>query len=259
MTRTTIGIDLASKPENTGVCVIGWRTVSEAGEVVETSGRTGTSDVDLCALIDRADARIGIDVPLGWPATFTDNLGRYARGETWQAPHDRCRLRATDIWLTAELFRRGRRRIVPLSVSADLIGMLAMRAAHLLSSVGLGAMPRDGSGRVVEVYPAAALESWGLPSRGYKGPKRKGARAQLLSQIEGKLRGHVAIADEHRIAIVAIDHVFDAFVAALVVRCHELGLTSQVPAEHAAAAGTEGSILLPVEGSLELLSPASAP
>jgi hypothetical protein len=259
MSATTTGIDLASQPRNTGVCEVQWNQSTRTGEVTATSGSRGATDADLRQVLGQTDARIGVDVPLGWPAAFAENLGRYSRGETWQALHDRCRLRATDLWLTAELARRGRRRIVPLSVSADLIGMPAMRAAHLLSSVGLGAMPRDGTGRVVEVYPAAALESWGLPSRGYKGPKRKDARAQLLSQLEGRLRGQVTIADEHRTAIVAIDHMFDAFVAALVVRCHELGVTTPVPAEHAATAAAEGWILLPVEDSLERLNPASVP
>ena len=32
-----------------------------------------------------------------------------------------------------------------------------------------GPQARDGSGRLAEVYPAASLKLWGLPTRGYKG------------------------------------------------------------------------------------------
>ena len=155
MTRTTIGIDLASQPKNTGVCAIAWNPAdSGAGEVVETSGNAGASDEDLRLLLDRADTRVGIDVPLGWPTRFSDSVATYSRGGKCTVRHGDCRLRATDIWLTEELTRRGLRRIVPLSVAADLIAMPAMRAAHLLSAAGLEAMPRDGSARIVEVYPA---------------------------------------------------------------------------------------------------------
>jgi predicted RNase H-like nuclease len=255
MTRTTIGIDLASQPKNTGVCAIAWNLAgSGAGEVVETSANAGASDEDLRLLLDRADSRVGIDVPLGWPTRFSDSVATYSRGGKWTVRHGDCRLRATDIWLTEELTRRGLRRTVPLSVAADLIAMPAMRAAHLLSAAGLEAMPRDGSARIVEVYPAAALEAWRLPSRGYKGKENVDARRQLLSIIFDRLAGHLTIDDEHRARLEVIDHAFDAFIAALVVGCHERGLTTPIPPELRAMARIEGCILLPVEGSLDRLA-----
>jgi hypothetical protein len=64
----------------------------------------------------------------------------------------------------------------------------------------------------------------------------------------------VVAPEEHQERIIAIDHVFDAFVAALVVRCHELGLTAPVPTEHREVARREGWILLPTPGSLERLA-----
>jgi len=254
MTRTTIGIDLASKRENTGVCAIAWNPAdSGSGEVVEASGNAGASDEDLRLLLHRADTRVGIDVPLGWPTRFSDSLATYSRGGKWTVRHGDCRLRATDIWLTEELTRRGLRRIVPLSVAADLIAMPAMRAAHLLSAAGLEAMPRDGSARIVEVYPAAALASWGLPSRAYKGKKGTDIRDRLLEDVLTRLAGRVVVPSHHRQRLVAIDHAFDAFIAALVAGCHERGLTTPIPPELRAMARVEGCILLPVEGSLERL------
>src|SRR5262249_19256695 len=52
----------------------------------------------------------------------------------------------------------------PLSVSSDRIAIPAMRAAALFTRLAEKAdsVARDGSGKVVEVYPAVALRIWGL-------------------------------------------------------------------------------------------------
>lgn len=54
----------------------------------------------------------------------------------------------------------------PLAVSANVIGTMAMRCADLQAQ--LGDCERAGTGELVEVYPAAALKSWGLPHEGGK-------------------------------------------------------------------------------------------
>ena len=78
----------------------------------------------------------------------------------------------------------------PLSVSSDLIGVVAMRGAWLQSAWAQrwGRLePRDGSGRLVETYPAAALRAWGfLPRRGvrYKGGGAEGARESQRTERE---------------------------------------------------------------------------
>ena len=63
-------------------------------------------------------------------------------------------------------------RLVPLRVSADRIGHVAMRCACLLARFAQQGheVSRDGSGMIVEVYPAASLKVWELPYRGYKQP-----------------------------------------------------------------------------------------
>lgn len=62
----------------------------------------------------------------------------------------------------------------PLSVSADKLGIVAMRCAVLQERFAIEAwsgerQPRDGSGRLIESYPAAMLKILGLPFRSYKG------------------------------------------------------------------------------------------
>jgi hypothetical protein len=76
----------------------------------------------------------------------------------------------------------------------------------------------------------------------------------LLEEVLTRLAGRVVVPSHHRQRLVAIDHAFDAFIAALVVGCHERGLTTPIPPELRAMARIEGCILLPVEGSLDRLA-----
>ena len=58
-----------------------------------------------------------------------------------------------------------------LSVAADKLAHTALRAVGLLTKLGQAGLDVDRSGmtgKVVEVYPAASLEYWGLQHRGYK-------------------------------------------------------------------------------------------
>src|SRR3546814_13209891 len=74
----------------------------------------------------------------------------------------------------------------PLSVSSDLSGVAAMRGAriqHLLEKAGV-AVDRSGTnGRLVEVYPAAALRRWGLSSPKYQGSANADACRTLASEL----------------------------------------------------------------------------
>lgn len=85
--------------------------------------------------------------------------------------------RDTDRFVTA------RTGLIPLSVSADRLAHPAMRCADIQAKIARdhGPQPRDGSGRLAEVYPAASLKSWGLLALGYKGPG--GAQTQRLAGI----------------------------------------------------------------------------
>lgn len=171
----TVGIDLAAEPGNTGIAVIEWQAQSAR---VVTADVPGSDDAVLRHAQD-AD-KVGIDCPLGWPDTF---------GEFLDAQHKH-NLQIPDLMSSADWRRslsyratdeyaRKTLEIIPLSVSADRIGITAMRAARLqvlLAAAG-HTIDRAGSGLVVEVYPAAGLKLWGLRHRGYKGPTRQGGGA----------------------------------------------------------------------------------
>jgi len=93
----TLGIDLASQPAKTGLCVVSWRPGS--AKVPELA--VGAEDLALLAAHRRCDVT-GIDAPFGWPAPFVDFVAATDRAdgtipEAWSAVrHDALRFRATD-------------------------------------------------------------------------------------------------------------------------------------------------------------------
>lgn len=165
-------------------------------------------------------------------------------------------LRATDqaVWLHA--------KVKPLSVSTDRIAYAGMRAARLLaalSSAG-GVVDRSGQGRLVEVYPEAALRCWKLSPAlqsddpgGYKGNKpdavvrRKGLVGRLLKETDGWLTVPDTVVD----ACLASDNDLDALICALLAHAADCGRL--IPVGDPERARVEGCIWLPLSEPLEHL------
>src|SRR3546814_411145 len=166
-------------PAKTGACEVDWI----AGTVTQLD--RPTSDEQLVEAVLSVDMA-AIDVPLGWPDAFIDAVVAHRDRRGWppiaaEPPEDRLPLR----YRTTDLLTRSS-GAQPLSVSSDLIGVAAMRGAriqHLLEKAGV-AVDRSGtSGRLVEVYPAAALRRWGLSSTKYKGSANADACRTLASEL----------------------------------------------------------------------------
>ena len=104
-------------------------------------------------------------------------------------------------------------------------------------------MARDGSGKIVEVYPAAALHVWGFPSQGYKGPKHREARVKLVTLIEGQRNPRLQLHGV-RGACDDSDDVLDALVAALVARAGALDTSKPIQPDQRDRAAREGWIQL---------------
>jgi predicted nuclease with RNAse H fold len=243
----TLGIDLASDPGNTAYCLVQWG--SQRADVRELE--VGAGDERLLNLHEAADVT-GIDCPFGWPTAFLAFLCSTSRpsGEAlpaWSEQYrDQLKFRATD----RRVLDDEELHIMPLSVSADRIAIPAFRCQGLLAQMNV--TDRSGDGRVYEVYPAAALERWRLPSRGYKkargAPQRKALVAKLLRKATW-----LRVSEEQRAALVGSDDALDALVAALNARAAALGLTLKpLPDEHRDAA-REGWIAIPDPDSLEKL------
>lgn len=273
----SVGVDLASLPPDTGVCVIDW---SEQPARVATlgRGRIGEQRLDDRALRDLMTqpgvGKVAIDAPFGWPEAFVEAVAMHAERGAWPiglgGDHegellDRRRLerRVTDRWVTERTSADGRPVKQPLSVSTDMIAMPAMRCAALLAAAGqaeAGRVPLDGSGRYVEVYPDAALREWGLlpvdaanPRSGYKGATAEARRRRglLVERLAEQVDGLLTLDTSERAACAAWDDVLDALVCALLARAAQLGRTvGPETDEQRRAALREGWIHLPERAPL---------
>jgi hypothetical protein len=237
----TLGIDLASQPKHTGICLVEWHS---AGATVRTVA-CGATDEHLLVAIAGA-ARVGIDVPLGWPDAFVDLVGTHHAGAAApDASVQDLRYRETDRHVHRVTGRW------PLSVSSDLIAVPTFRAARLLAMLAARGEPvdRTGVGKLVEAYPAAALRRWGFDPTGYKDRDAEDRRRALLAAIVGTVQGLEVEAAHHATCCESPD-ALDALVAALIARAAARGLCEPIPEASRARATREGWIALPTAGSL---------
>ncbi|MFG2668538.1 DUF429 domain-containing protein [Streptomyces sp. NPDC048387] len=247
----TVGIDLAGYSGTTGVCRVTW---AERPVVELLNAR---SDEDLLAVMRSAD-KTGLNSPVGWPVTFMSLLAAHQAGRklpirSRYMPHPGGSegLGTFTHRLTDDLAwkRTGAGKQRPLSVAADKLGVVAMRAVDLLERLAEAgpSVPRDGSGSVAEVYPAFALIQWGLASKvSYKGskPGALAARAEILAGLADGLS--LELSECVRDRCRRSDHDLDALISAVVARAAACGMT-HLPAteEECATAAVEGWIHLP--------------
>ena len=250
----TLGVDFAADPARTALCWILW----ENGRAEVLPGAScGADDNALLAAFAEAD-KVGIDAPFGWPDAFVEAIVAHRDGRPWPdhgANREPLRFRRTDIAVHERTHRW------PLSVSSDRIGVTTMRLAGLLSRLEQNgeAVERDGSGRIVEVYPAAALDIWDLPSRGYKRKENRDARCRLLDAIKTRTHGWLTLPDAVCQSCQGSDDVLDAVIAALVARAAATGRCEPIPNEVRPQAQREGWIALPSANGLDELAAASGP
>ena len=232
----TLGVDLASAAEKTAWCLLEWR--DGAASVLDL--QLGADDEQLVRAAAAAD-HVGVDAPLGWPRAFVEMLQQPPQPMAWPAERDALRFRATDHFVKQVT------GLWPLSVSSDLIGVVAMRCRGLLARLEAAGQP------CLEVYPAAALHQWGVPARGYKGSKGRevlGERVAAVAAGAPWLRLDV----EREAQVRGSDDAFDALLASMAVRAHHAG---HVLDEHGCpgdAEAEEGWIVLPAPGSLQRLA-----
>jgi predicted nuclease with RNAse H fold len=247
----TLGIDLAAQPANTSACAIEWGP----GRPIVSALRSGLDDDFLLDAVEGAD-KVAIDAPFGWPDEFVEAVSAHRNRAGWPGSGEdqdlyrfQLSFRATD----RRLIELGARR--PLSVSTDLIGVVAMRCAYLLDRLAARGEPVDraGSGKVIEAYPAPALTTWGLSATGYKSRVGAARLPELLSQLEQGI-GSIEMTMQQR-ELASSDHnSFDALVCSLVARAAALGLTQPPePGDEADRATREGWIHLPTNPLPHLL------
>ena len=204
-------------------------------------------DEQILALSGTAD-KVGLDVPLGWPLAFVTSISTHRDGAPWpeNSTRELC-YRQTDRFVHSVTGKW------PLSVSTDRLGITAFRAAAILSRLAYAgdAVDRTGGGKFVEVYPAAAVRTWGL------GPCSKKDTVTLAAAVWKHSAKWLRISDKMRAFCEESRHTLDALIAALVARASALRLCESIPAASAEAAQVEGWIALPLPGSLDMLAGAN--
>jgi predicted nuclease with RNAse H fold len=246
----TLGVDLAAATKKTAAAVLEWAGGAARLEYLALD----VGDQEIVELFGRS-AMTGIDCPVGWPDAFLPFIAGHLNFDAHPVlDHDGIEGRRLLAYRDTDRFVTGQTGLIPLSVSADRLAHPAMRCAVIQAKISLdhGPQPRDGSGRLAEVYPAASLKSWGLLARGYKGPG--GAETQRLALLLEGLAQAAPWLDlaGHEDQLAGSDDMFDALIASLTARAVTLGRTMRPDGNQAKAARTEGWIHLPTGGLDEL-------
>jgi hypothetical protein len=232
-TLRVVGVDLASQPKKSSLCVVEWDDRPRVVELI----RPAFDDV-IVVHAEAADAT-GLDCPFGWPTPFVDTVRRHHDGESIAGvdatPRD-LRLRTTDQWIRANHVPRD-----PLSVSTDRLGIVALRGIGILERIAGPGADRSGDAGIYETYPGGSLATWGLRSTGYKDDAGTDARRGIVDA----LAGHIDLAGTAD-RLVASDDDLDAVITAVVAGLAFMGLTTSAPPEHRAVARVEGWIHVPV-------------
>lgn len=242
-----LGVDLAAEPATTALARV---EVAPDGIRLDDL-RVDVDDDAIVAAAAGADG-IGIDCAFGWPAAFVEFVTAHAAGRMPDAvPVGKDGRRALAYRRTdAEVHRRTGRW--PLSVSTDRLGLTAMRCAVLLDRFARAGedVDRAGSGRFVEVYPAASLRVWGLLEPRYK--VDAAVRSTALERILAA-GAPIVTTPSQRERLVRSADAFDALVAALATVAHRRGRTHPVPTDLGEIAAVEGWIALPDGDLAEVL------
>lgn len=241
----TAGIDLAAEPKGTALSVIDWGTASASLVSLEL----GLVDDRIVELTKQSD-KIGIDCALGWPVDFVSFLS--------QSSNSSLEIDGGLDWRRQLAFRETDRQVRkvtgrwPLSVATDRLGMTALRCAGLLNRLQRAGLEidRSGAGRIVEVYPAAALRLWDFQTAGYRNSSE--IRGRLLDSLQHKLPqldlGHF------RDELVESCDAFDSLIASLNTRSAALGHYEAPTRGMLETASREGWIALPNSQLSELFT-----
>jgi predicted nuclease with RNAse H fold len=238
-----LGIDLAASTKTTGAILIEPLGASRWQVTELPTPPIDDALVDAARIVDV----VGVDSPLGWPTAFVAAVAAHGSLRPWPGGVDRSTLthRDTDRAIRQHVIKAA------LSVSADKLGSVAMRCALLqrrwTDEVWGQPAPRDGSGRLVETYPAAALAAWRVECVGYKNRDLRLAtevRNRVVADIDAAVQSWLDI-EPIRERCVESDHVLDALVSGLVTIAATVGSTYPPTNVERDAAVVEGWIHIP--------------
>ena len=244
----TIGIDLAAQPQRTSACQVTWYP-----DHLDVEYLPERHDAALLGLL-AGPAKVGLDCPLGWPSDFVATVSAHHRNEPLPERVIRGALDPLSYRLTDEVtWQAGK---LPLSVSTNLLGVVALRAARLLDGLRRDGVAVDRSGMtgpVAETYPGAALRFWRLAGpASYRKAGAVDARTHIIDGLGAQLG--FPVTDEVRARCQASHDDLDAFVCALIARAVDLGRTTPpLTSRERQLAVVEGWIHVPTCPPVDLL------
>lgn len=256
----TLGVDLASQPANTALCIIEWRGGHAAVvELARGVDRYGDPLYDkrimhamLGDLYGAAPAMTAIDAPLGWPTLFASVIANQTEWpDDLEENPDLLLRRATDLFVMDVTGKQ------PLAVTTERIAYAAMRANRILGrlqrAVGFHVDRSGLEGAVCETYPDAALRQFGLwpvglgSTTSYKSKSDPSVRQRI---VDGLLRraSWLSFEDTEVGLLHASDDCLDALLCALVAKACVDGATFKPDDEQTAS--IEGWIHLPMHADV---------
>ncbi|ACL05171.1 conserved hypothetical protein [Desulfatibacillum aliphaticivorans] len=194
MKTCIIGIDCATAHTRTGVAY----GECEGEDVRISYVETGNPHMvrDMAAAVAKAErVFLAMDAPLGWPALLAEGLADHQAGDPLSGKANDLFRRHTDRFCWKKIGK------LPLDVGADRIARTAHAALEILQELRMLtgepiplAWSPDYQEKVCagEIYPAAVLIKYGLPSSGYKDDKSQKCldiRRKILDGIIPRLKG----------------------------------------------------------------------
>ncbi|SFF49615.1 DUF429 domain-containing protein [Thermoflexibacter ruber] len=183
-----IGIDCASKAENTAVAIGTYQNSNLwLSEVYMGNKKQNIADLIYASVSSPAEVLMAIDAPLGWSEPMGRLLALHQAGDPLAEEQDRFFRRLTDTFVHQKTGK------LPLEVGADRIARTAHSALKIIGELrakGLS-LPmcwevgkQDANG-IIEVYPSATLRAYQTISSGYKGdsPEEKTKRKQIIQDL----------------------------------------------------------------------------
>lgn len=183
-----IGIDCATDAKKVGLAMGVYNNCDIS--VLETKfGSDGNSIAQIIANWINKDDKVilAIDAPLGWPEDLGNSLYYHFAGQSLSVESNLLFRRETDRFIKKMLGKQ------PLDVGADRIARTAYAALKIIDELQLAIKnkiemawnPEIVNGiSVIEVYPAATLQAYGIRSCGYKVKVQKDEREDILNELE---------------------------------------------------------------------------
>lgn len=183
-----IGIDCAVSPNKVGLALALMDGNQCSLLKAEKSSKQRPPVNTLVEWICKLDGQIllALDAPLGWPEALSNELVSHLAGNVILQRADKMFRRSTDLFVKDMMGKQ------PLDIGADRIARTAHAALNLLQEIRQSTKEKislawnlefDSRIAAIEVYPAATLVSYNLPSMKYKKAEEESTRQKIISNL----------------------------------------------------------------------------